>query len=59
MCSRGELKSANRLAGLLVEQMVQIAAFLMWSEKSDGDLAAVTGPALQAFADFDQGKVIA
>jgi hypothetical protein len=39
------------------EEMMQIAAFLMGSKKCDGDFAAGTNFALQAFADFYQREV--
>ena len=47
------------LARFLCEQMVQIAAFLVWSEKGDGDFEARADHTLQAFADFCQREVIA
>jgi hypothetical protein len=46
------ISSPELLTGFLFKQVMQITAFLMWSEKSNRHLAAGADDALQAFADF-------
>jgi hypothetical protein len=47
------------LTRFFLKQVVQVAAFLMWPQKSNRHFAAGTDLRLQSLADFSQGEVVA